>query len=600
MVAATILPPARSVFYDANGNPVSGGVVHTYIPGGTVAKITWQDAAATIPNANPIILDSAGSALIYGAGAYQLTVTDALGVAVPGYSGVTTDTGLFPISAAMAPVVNAATVNVGFNLLAASGPLTTTPAISFLPICNALPTLGSLVVEATSSATASRQFLVSIGMNSDTGFGAPTYTGDRVAFYAAIDAKIGSGPAWAMNTVLNFEAGAATSGTQPAITGYECDFNNLNVNLGSTFGVGGLANPTGYGLQVTGASTHASTAGICVAGPSTQWYRGIMSANGSIHSSFAEYSVATNALECGGQHTTGLNLSGMTSAQSIYLANNQPIIAENAGGTLAFQLINCSNIDTVSLGGVGASAVVSQNIFLPGLDNTYAMGGTSNRWTALWAVNGTIQTSDPTLKTDILALPAMLPVVAAINPVTFKWICGGADMEEITETQSVHVREPRTFAEERIEMVAGQAVMRPHTRTVMEPAFDEVAVYDAAGAQVFDTIAARPAVLDPLTGVVILPARPERTVARIHRAPRMAEQQVTVRKPVERPGRRTHWGFLAPDVKAAFDAIGMDFGGYVRAEDGIEHLRPDQLIPVLWKAVAELAAEFAAYTAAHP
>jgi hypothetical protein len=76
---------------DANGAPVSGGFVHTYVPGGTTPKATWQDAAETIPNANPVPLDSAGSALIYGSGAYQLTVVDANGVAVPGYSGVTTD-----------------------------------------------------------------------------------------------------------------------------------------------------------------------------------------------------------------------------------------------------------------------------------------------------------------------------------------------------------------------------------------------------------------------------------------------------------------------------------------------------------------------------
>lgn len=91
MATATLLPQPRFTVFDANGNPVAGGFVHTYIPGGTTPKITWQDAAETIPNANPVPLDSAGSALIYGSGTYQLTVTDALGVAVPGYSGVTSD-----------------------------------------------------------------------------------------------------------------------------------------------------------------------------------------------------------------------------------------------------------------------------------------------------------------------------------------------------------------------------------------------------------------------------------------------------------------------------------------------------------------------------
>jgi hypothetical protein len=36
---------------------------------------------------------------------------------------------------------------------------------------------------------------------------------------------------------------------------------------------------------------------------------------------------------------------------------------------------------------------------------------------------------------------------------------------------------------------------------------------------------------------------------------------------------------------------GLDFGGYVLGEDGSHHMRPAQMIPVLWKAVQELAAQ---------
>jgi hypothetical protein len=92
MATATLLPAARFVVFDANGNPVPGALVHTYIPATTTPKTTWQDAAEATPNANPIVCDAAGSCLLYGSGAYQITVTDALGVAVPGYSGLTADT----------------------------------------------------------------------------------------------------------------------------------------------------------------------------------------------------------------------------------------------------------------------------------------------------------------------------------------------------------------------------------------------------------------------------------------------------------------------------------------------------------------------------
>lgn len=73
-----------------------------------------------------------------------------------------------------------------------------------------------------------------------------------------------------------------------------------------------------------------------------------------------------------------------------------------------------------------------------------------------------------------------------------------------------------------------------------------------------------------------------------HRVPRMVTKSATVKKFVAPPGSRSHWGFLGPEVKAAFDAMGMDFGGHVRGDDGVHHLRPDQLIPILWKATQEL------------
>ena len=92
MATATILPQPRFVAYDpATGDPLVGGLVHTYVPGGTVPATTWQDAGETTPNSNPIVLDSDGSCLLYGSGPYQLTTTDALGNAVPGYSGLSTD-----------------------------------------------------------------------------------------------------------------------------------------------------------------------------------------------------------------------------------------------------------------------------------------------------------------------------------------------------------------------------------------------------------------------------------------------------------------------------------------------------------------------------
>lgn len=77
--AATLLPNGKQVFFNGNGQPLAGGQVTFYIPSTTTYKTTWQDSGGTIPNSNPVILDSNGSAIIYGSGIYREVVTDALG-----------------------------------------------------------------------------------------------------------------------------------------------------------------------------------------------------------------------------------------------------------------------------------------------------------------------------------------------------------------------------------------------------------------------------------------------------------------------------------------------------------------------------------------
>lgn len=76
---ATLLPPAKAQFFDALGNPLAGGSVAFFIPGTTTPSNTWQDAGQTTLNTNPVVLDSAGEALIYGNGSYRQIVKDSLG-----------------------------------------------------------------------------------------------------------------------------------------------------------------------------------------------------------------------------------------------------------------------------------------------------------------------------------------------------------------------------------------------------------------------------------------------------------------------------------------------------------------------------------------
>lgn len=78
-MTGTFLPGGLQQFCDANGNPYAGGTLNTYIPGTTTPKTVWSDVGQTTPQPNPVVLDSAGRASLWGQGQYRLILKDAAG-----------------------------------------------------------------------------------------------------------------------------------------------------------------------------------------------------------------------------------------------------------------------------------------------------------------------------------------------------------------------------------------------------------------------------------------------------------------------------------------------------------------------------------------
>jgi hypothetical protein len=60
----------------------------------------------------------------------------------------------------------------------------------------------------------------------------------------------------------------------------------------------------------------------------------------------------------------------------------------------------------------------------PGADNAYSLGVSGTRWSAVWAANGTIQTSDEREKKDIIDADLGLDFISKLRPVSFKWKVG--------------------------------------------------------------------------------------------------------------------------------------------------------------------------------
>lgn len=111
MAVASLLPNAEQTFINENGVPLARGSVFFYIPGTTTLKTTWQDAAKTILNTNPIILDAAGRAIIYGSGSYRQLVKDELGNTV--WDQITQDPGFAATQLFTGTSITSVTIGTG-------------------------------------------------------------------------------------------------------------------------------------------------------------------------------------------------------------------------------------------------------------------------------------------------------------------------------------------------------------------------------------------------------------------------------------------------------------------------------------------------------
>jgi hypothetical protein len=73
------MPQGKQQYFTAGGIPLVGGKVYTYAAGTTTPLATYTTAAASTPNANPVILDSRGEASIFFSAAnYKIVVKDSL------------------------------------------------------------------------------------------------------------------------------------------------------------------------------------------------------------------------------------------------------------------------------------------------------------------------------------------------------------------------------------------------------------------------------------------------------------------------------------------------------------------------------------------
>ena len=132
---------------------------------------------------------------------------------------------------------------------------------------------------------------------------------------------------------------------------------------------------------------------------------------------------ADNGSETANYVNLGINSSGYTSSGITGGANNAYLYSTGNDFIIGNSTDDKSLIFYTSTSGTGTERMRITNLgLIPGQDNTYSLGASAKRWTAVWATNGTIQTSDARLKKNIKPLQYGLNEVMKLNPVSYNWI----------------------------------------------------------------------------------------------------------------------------------------------------------------------------------
>ena len=149
----------------------------------------------------------------------------------------------------------------------------------------------------------------------------------------------------------------------------------------------------------------------------------IQNANSGTAASSDIVATANNGTESVNYVNLGINSSGYSSSGITGGANNAYLYSTGNDFIIGNSTDDKSLIFYTTTAGTSTERMrITAAGLIPGQDNVYSLGSSTNRWTAAWAVNGTIQTSDARLKKNIHPLPYGLTEVMQLNPVGYNWI----------------------------------------------------------------------------------------------------------------------------------------------------------------------------------
>lgn len=128
-------------------------------------------------------------------------------------------------------------------------------------------------------------------------------------------------------------------------------------------------------------------------------------------------------------------------------ANGSTAISHYGTGSFVLDA-NGGNPLTFQIGGTSYVQVSASGNLVPVTDNSKTCGSSTNRWAAVWAANGTIQTSDARQKTDVEPSALGLDFILALRPVSYRWIDGGRTVEKVSHGFKDVVLSPARYDED--------------------------------------------------------------------------------------------------------------------------------------------------------
>lgn len=154
-MTAVLLSPLTGQFFDNNGNPLNGGLIYSYVAGTAFGTplATYTNATGSTPAANPVVLNSAGRADIWGAGTYDFKITDSAGNILDTIMSVTAIFGTGDMTKAVYDPANIAQQLVGTTAVQTlTNKTLTSPTIAGATITSPTitsPTIDNLIVTGT-------------------------------------------------------------------------------------------------------------------------------------------------------------------------------------------------------------------------------------------------------------------------------------------------------------------------------------------------------------------------------------------------------------------------------------------------------------------